>query len=443
MCRRHGGLVRAHTKFIATACILLVACGLDGRKGDNDPGIVSAGPGGALDGGSAGEGGGGSTGAGAGGDVSTGGAGEPGSSGAGETVDHTPKFDIGEGHLDLPAAECQTGANEDGDGDGWTKAMGDCNDCDANSNPGAVEVVVTEPDDMGVVPEPGDEDCDGVIDNPLPSCDDLLMLDDSDPMHAAAAIGLCKVSSGPNDWGIVSANWVRANGTVLGGANQQYGIQTAWGPNVAVREGDSMLVLSSGHARLPGQTGSCNSLTCYGNGIGTAPAGFPQDVPACPGSTAINDDIGLEVTLRVPSNANGFSYDFDFYSFEYPEWVCTSFNDQYIALVNPPPVGSINGNISFDSLGNPVSVNIAFFEVCSGCTLGTGELSGTGFDTWDDAGATSWLVTTAPVDPGTEVTIRFAIWDTGDAAWDSTVLIDNFQWIAGGGDVDVSTEPEG
>ena len=150
----------------------------------------------------------------------------------------------------------------------------------------------------------------------------------------------------------------------------------------------------------------------------------------------------FSVSARM-SNASGFSYNFDFYSFEYPEWVCTSFNDQYIALVDPPPADSINGNISFDSMNNPVSVNIAFFEVCAGCNLGEAELQGTGFDTWDDAGATSWLVTTAPVEPMQELTIRFAIWDTGDAAWDSTVLVDNFRWIADGGTVDVGTEPEG
>ena len=108
-----------------------------------------------------------------------------------------------------------------------------------------------------------------------------------------------------------------------------------------------------------------------------------------------------------------------------------------------PLAASIDGNISFDAMGNPVSVNIAFFDVCSGCALGTSELQGTGFDTWDDAGATSWLTTTSPIEGGTEFTIRFAIWDTGDAAWDSTVLIDNFRWIADGGTVDVGTTPAG
>jgi hypothetical protein len=44
--------------------------------------------------------------------------------------------------------------------------------------------------------------------------------------------------------------------------------------------------------------------------------------------------------------------------------VCSSYNDQFIALVNPPPDGSIFGNISFDANANLVSVNIAYFDVC-------------------------------------------------------------------------------
>jgi hypothetical protein len=206
--------------------------------------------------------------------------------------------------------------------------------------------------------------------------------------------------------------------------------------------GKRLFALSSGHARIPGQSGACNSLTCTNNGGGTAPAGFPQDVAGCEGSTDINDDVALDVTLRSPKNATGYSFNFFFYSFEYPEYVCTLFNDQFIALVTPPPAGAIHGNISFDSMSNPVSVNIAFFSVCQGCALGTAAMQGTGFDTWDTAaGGTSWLKTEAPVKGGDELSIRFTIWDTGDQSWDSTTLIDNFQWIASGGTVGVGTKP--
>lgn len=345
--------------------------------------------------------------------------------------------------LGLPGNACQTDPMADEDGDGFSVVDGDCNDCDANVNPGAIEVQITEPDMNGMIPEPADEDCDGLIDNVAPPCDAGLALTDVDPYSAAAAIGLCKISAGVGDWGVTSAQYVRSNGAPINSA-PQHGLMQSFGANIQPLEGDSLLALSSGRARVPGQASACGTFSCGGSGLSAAPGGFPQNVPNCPGSSTIYDDIALEVTLRIPTNATGYSFSFNFYSYEYPEWVCTSFNDQFIALVNPPPPGAINGNISFDAMTNPVSVNIAFFEVCQGCPLGTAELVGTGFDSYNDAGATSWLTTTAPVEPDQqEVTIRFAIWDTGDPNYDSTSLIDNFQWIADGGTVVVGTNPEG
>jgi hypothetical protein len=121
--------------------------------------------------------------------------------------------------------------------------------------------------------------------------------------------------------------------------------------------------------------------------------------------------------------------------------------------MQPPPAAAPNGNISFDASGNPISVNAAFFNVCNvpdggnTCALGGAQMTGTGFDTWgcfaDDgeAGGTGWLTTQAPVTGGQQFKIRFAIWDTGDDWLDSTVLVDNFRWIANGGTVVVGTTP--
>jgi hypothetical protein len=176
--------------------------------------------------------------------------------------------------------------------------------------------------------------------------------------------------------------------------------------------------------------------------------------------TNITDDVALELTLRAPTNAIGYSFAFKFHSFEFPYWICDQYNDQFIALVSPAPAGSINGNIAFDSHNNPVSVNFVGIDVCDPdqkaqfasdcattgntcptapdpyCPAGTGPLKETGFDTlgasYGGAGATSWLRSQAPVKGGSEFTIRFAIWDTGDQAFDSTVLIDDFQWITSG-----------
>ncbi len=347
----------------------------------------------------------------------------------------------------------------DWDEDEWTVGEGDCNDCDPMVNPAAIEVP-TDPNDPDA-PEV-DEDCDGDIDEPIETCDDGLALDDVDPISGAAAIDICQQATpADRDWGLLSAQYVTANGSPRN-PGQTVGIMTDFGPNMPVRHGERMLALSSGYARLP-----ATDDAVYTHGQGTAPPEFPQNVPNCEGGpgTEINDDIGLELTLRAPSNADGYSFDFSFYSFEFPEYVCTTFNDQFIALVSPEPPGSINGNISFDSQTNPVSVNIAMFDVCDPstigqyamycfggcpsppnpyCPMGPGELQGNGFDGYpsgNEGGATSWLVTTAPIGAGDEFTIRFAIWDTGDQILDSSVVIDNFEWIANAGEVEVGTIP--
>ena len=43
-------------------------------------------------------------------------------------------------------------------------------------------------------------------------------------------------------------------------------------------------------------------------------------------------------------------------------------------------------------------------------------------------GGTGWLTTKAPVQPGETITLEFRIWDTGDSAYDSSVLLDNWTW---------------
>jgi hypothetical protein len=315
-------------------------------------------------------------------------------------------------------------------------------------------------------PPPADEDCNGQVDDVAPPCDDGLDVADPDAKNAARAIDLCH-DAGQGSWGVIDAAYVRADGSPYSAGSPQHGLLADFGPNVKVQHGARMLGLSSGYARLPGQPGACDSLSCYSSAAGTPPPGFPAQVPNCAGGSSVHDDVGLEVRLRAPKNATGYTFNFKFYSFEFAEWVCSEFNDQFIALVTPAPMGAKNGNIVFDQQNNPVSVNIAFFDVCdpnsngdfaaectgncppkpaSYCPAGPGELAGTGFDNAfgsneEDAGATVWLETNAPITGGEEFTVRFAIWDTGDDNLDSSVLVDAFRWTASGGTVQVGTEP--
>jgi hypothetical protein len=337
---------------------------------------------------------------------------------------------------------CNSGPTEDKDKDGFTVQDGDCNDCDANANPGAYDV-------------PGnnvDEDCNGTPDDTQAACDSAITdVADTDPMNGARAIGLChQATAGDKKWGVLEAKYVQADGTPINPAHEDgHGLLTGFGPNVNCQEGVRLLALSSGTARQPTDPGYQSVGGWSTSASSPAPPGFPIDSPACPGVTTsggpANDPAGLELKIRVPTNAKSFSFNFNFYTYEWPGFVCTSYNDFFVALQTPAPTNAQLGNISFDSQGNPVSVNNGFLEACGcsagppcsaggksfTCSLGTSILDGTGFgDSSYVHAATGWLETVSPVDPGSEVTLRFAVWDAGDHILDSTVLIDNFQFSA-------------
>jgi len=383
--------------------------------------------------------------------ASAGGSGQ----GAGDTS--STGFENGVGGSTASGTNCNAGPDEDQDGDGFTINQGDCNDCDANVNPNAVEVI-TDPNGTGggEPAAPADENCDGQIDEPPAPCDSALAVDSNDPNDAARAVGLCKFASSPTDWGVVSATWVSVDGSAAS-ADPDYplghGMLSAFGSTISPREGGRILGLSSGSARQPTDPGYKSVLGFDKGYTSGSPAGFPKESPACPNVTTgtPHDGAAVQVEVRVPTNAHGFSFDFDFYTYEWPGYVCSKYNDFFVAILDPVPVGQSDGNISFDQLGNPVSVNNAFVQVCgcaSGppctaggksftCALGNGELAGTGFESH---AATSWLSTTAPVDPGSTIKIRWGVYDSGDGVLDSTTLVDNWKWIADPGTT-VGTNP--
>ncbi len=260
----------------------------------------------------------------------------------------------------------------------------------------------------------------------LAPCDNGIALDDTLAMNAVKAIELCKTTSAGNDeWGVISARYIRANGTDAA-HSAQIGIMSAFGNKVTPQRGERLLVLSTGAARTITQPSACGSNSCQTTSGTIAPAGFPQQVSGCPTpATTIYDDIGLEINLRAPKSAKGFSIDFMYFTFEYPNFVCTSYNDQFIIRMNAAPSGAVNGNIAMEGQNNnPITVNAPFIS-----TANDSLLDGTGFGHWGDAGCTGWLRTSAPVEGGQEFTLQFIIFDTGDGQIDATVVLDNFRWM--------------
>ncbi len=346
------------------------------------------------------------------------------------------------------------------DGGGLSQDDGGFNFGDAQTGDGAVPTCNPSPGNYDIPGNNCDDDGDGQTDN-APNCDTNLPAT-GDAMAFAKAIGLCQTASGPNDtkWGVISA--VYANGYQSNAAPvaAQHGILKKFGNKLKARQGGQFGVLSSGYAQEYDQ--------CYGQGpfkggcgmggsSAGAPPGYPKAAGSCTVSNVVNDVATVRLKIKVPNNAKGIGFDFNFGSGEWPEFVCTTFNDSYIAWYQS---SAFNGgkpeNISYQLVGKqqyPINVNSGFFDRCSpssglgGCQLpsqycagGDSELQGTGFynpgshcggATDSGGGMTGWLTTQAPAKPGEVITIEFMVWDTGDDIYDSSVLIDNWQWQAG------------
>jgi len=317
----------------------------------------------------------------------------------------------------------------DHDGDGFGVCAGDCNDNNIWISPGNVE----DPTD-GV-----DNNCDGVIDEIQGNCDCSGEPGMTIEEQAARALGLC------NPYQVLSANLI--------GNPTGYGVYDDWAailPRVSqdASSNDGLpqvnckfLILASGQAKNPDpQSGEYMDLGIWG---------APDPAPA-PDGADVNDLTQFELQLRVPGNAKGFSFDFVFFSVEYPEFVCSTFNDTFYALVidDPGLGGGQRTNVSFDNENNEITVNAGFFEYPPYWSL---DITGTQYELAEDwqpgcsddpsigctapdpcpaykGSTTGWLRTTSPATPGADITLIFSIHDEGDSILDSAVIIDNFRW---------------
>ncbi len=324
-----------------------------------------------------------------------------------------------------------------------------------------------------------DDDNDGKVDNP-PTCDSSIS-GTGTPEDFAKAMGICATAA-KDGYGLVSAKFTRGVGNSQTPSADQHGVLSKFGDVLKPREGAALGVLSTGYAqefdgspgtRFGGEDGQNPSGGKDWGSTGTLPSGFPKAANGCKQSNKVRDAIDVQLTMKAPANSSGIKFDLNFFSSEWPAYICSQFNDGFIAYLSAK--GFNNGtpdNMSFDAMKNPVSVNNGFFDRCTpnvdiGCALGavpatsqcpggTGELQGTGFGItgkWCQAysglggggnktstagGATGWLTSSAPVTAGETFTLDLVIWDTGDGVLDSSVLLDNFTWAEGA--VTVSTD---
>jgi len=402
------------------------------------------------------------------------------------------------------ASECKAcdSVTTDCDGDGWLAAEGDC--CDkaglcgaepAKVNPGAVEVVGN-----GI-----DDNCNGKTDlfdsQDTVSCDTGLASNSDLATDYAKALGLCRITTESpakkdKTWGLIDAKLLRADGSAVVDKRVR-SIRSKFGSVApAPIEGSSFAVLSTGIAAdatqtNPGPNGGApngsNVSTALSGDVGVSiqncplqhcikdwfasenlplkPAGGLPSSPGCDvaDTATANDSVMLVLRLRAPTNAQAFSFNSYFFSAEYPEYVCSNFNDQLIALVDTPtgvpsPIPNPKDkNLMTYTSGNqqwPIGINVAkgtsLFSICeppnvskcwdadvspASCSLGATQLAGTGFEGPSSnphctyGGGTYWLTTAGNVIPGQVVELRIAIWDVGDHVYDSLVILDGFKWL--------------
>jgi hypothetical protein len=243
--------------------------------------------------------------------------------------------------------------------------------------------------------------------------------------------------------------------TAKDGASEAFGVRSSFGQTAVfdAREGSQYAVIGSGRVaelNLPTPPGDsdegpthCNDAL---NGI-LVPVALPAplkvhavggDCTTDPGLIGTGDCSNtiegqfnqggnafdyaeLRFVLEVPPDVTSFSYDFAFFSVEYPWYYGSPFNDMYVGWLDSE---KWTGNISFDAQGNPISLNAGFLEF---------KDDGGGDPVFDGTcmrqhGGTNWLQTTAAVTPGETITVVFAIFDLGDDKLDSYAFLDNFQW---------------
>jgi hypothetical protein len=228
-------------------------------------------------------------------------------------------------------------------------------------------------------------------------------------------------------------------------------------PQWAPREGDSFLLISTGVLGTPSaagvltaaagstQTGSDNDNADYldagslpapispdegsNNGAGGTPFINCDGVNDCSdslwgqwtfGGAEANDMMWFQFETPVPGGTHGFSFDFAYFSAEFPEFVDTTYNDVFAVWSSSE---TYTGNLCFVN-DEPCTVTALGPSVAY--TAADPELGGTGFNTVGES--TDWFNAKGSAEPGEDLLLTFILFDMGDSIYDTTVILDNFQW---------------
>jgi hypothetical protein len=359
---------------------------------------------------------------------------------------------------------------------------------DPDTSTGSSSTGSDESTDTGGSSSTGEETTDGTTGNPL-DCPLIAQHTPCDPdsTDALHAIGLNCTSLGGNFQNNVNAIAVanldfQAPPPLMGERAWQvarsYGTfvdpntnEPFWSP----REGEKVLLISSGLVPPPNNQGAIiipdgdvygDTFSSFNNQApwddNTMPPPMspqngspdPQGFTNCDGvgdcsntvlaqwmlgNSNAEDKMWFRFDLTAPALANGdmvdakgYTFDFAFFSAEFPEYVDSGFNDIFIVWQDSE---AYTGNVTFIN-EQPLTVTALWpIDFEGQCNVfddpfcnnpADPHLEGTGHI--QDGGATGWYKATGGVNPGETFSLSFGIFDMGDSSFDTTAILDNFQW---------------
>ncbi|MEP7169108.1 MAG: choice-of-anchor L domain-containing protein [Bacteroidota bacterium] len=229
--------------------------------------------------------------------------------------------------------------------------------------------------------------------------------------------------------------------TVSGGLTPTQLVDTLLGPSVTVSN-----ITYTGAANASGYFNGTLSNIGIGQGIlftsgdiVNAPgpniqtaAGTSNNLPGDPDLTTLatintNDACVLEFDFTVPTDTIKFHYVFA--SEEYPEYVCSNFNDIFAFFISGPGIPGVQNIALIPGTANPVSINNVNGGISSGtntCILTNTAyyVDNTGGATVEYDGFTVVLEAVAGVIPCSTYHIKIAIADASDFVLDSGVFLE-------------------
>lgn len=331
-----------------------------------------------------------------------------------------------------------TGASGDGNGSGGGNDSGSSNDSSGDNDPSGGNDSSGDDDDPSGGNDSSGSDDDSGGNDPGGSCN----IPTSTPCEGdgvRAALGLCNTDLDMSTQGADASIGVRVG----------LGETSTWDAT----EGSTFAVIGSGMVvdldlETPAGDNNMSPTHCSDDMNDTDPGntlpapldttGVTGDCVETPGLIGTGDcsntlaqqfggggsafdyaAIRLEGT--VPDGVRSVSYDYAFFTAEYPAYVDGTFNDMHVGWLESE---SWTGNIAFDGSGGPISVNSAFLDIRDDAA-NLDEFGGT---CMRGHAGTQWLRATAPVSPGEEITLVLAAFDMGDGIIDSYAFLDNVTW---------------